>query len=84
MATPTGAEMAAAIKRADEWREMEIAKARKRLAKGDDVEAVLESLSRGLTQKMLHGTMKELQSTELSRQVQAAETVQRLFLNKQR
>ena len=70
--------------RADEWREMEIAKARKRLAKGDDVEAVLESLSRGLTQKMLHGTMKELQSTELSRQVQAAETVQRLFLNKQR
>ena len=70
--------------RADEWREMEIAKARKRLAKGDDVEAVLESLSRGLTQKMLHGTMKELQSTELSRQVQAAETVQRLLLNTQR
>ena len=32
----------------------------KLLAKGDDVEAVLEALSRGLTQKMLHGALAEL------------------------
>ena len=34
---------------ADEWRQAELARARKQLAKGDDVEAVLEALSRGLT-----------------------------------
>ena len=40
---------------ADEWRAAELARARKLLAKGEDVEAVLEALSKGLTQKMLHG-----------------------------
>ncbi len=34
----------------------EIARAKKLLAKGEDVDAVLEALSRGLTQKMLHGS----------------------------
>ena len=40
---------------ADEWRNAEISRARKLLAKGENVEVVLEALSRGLTQKMLHG-----------------------------
>jgi hypothetical protein len=40
----------------------EVARARKRLAKGDDVDAVLDALSRGLTQKMLHGAMAELRT----------------------
>ena len=35
---------------ADEWRAMEISRARKLLAKGEDVDAVLEALSKGLTQ----------------------------------
>ncbi len=39
---------------ADEWRAAEIARAKKLLAKGEDVDAVLEALSRGLAQKMLH------------------------------
>jgi glutamyl-tRNA reductase len=43
-------------------RTIEIARARKLLAKGENVDAVLEALSRGLTQKMLHGTMAELRS----------------------
>src|SRR5690606_20525918 len=42
---------------ADAWRQMEMARALKLLAKGDPVEAVLEALSKGLTQKMLHGTL---------------------------
>src|SRR5207253_303064 len=48
---------------ADDWRAAEIARARKLLAKGEDVEAVLEALSRGLTQKMLHGALAELHAT---------------------
>ena len=49
---------------ADDWRAAEIARARKLLARGEDVDAVLEALSRGLTQKMLHGTLAELHAAD--------------------
>ena len=65
---------------ADDWRATEIARARKMLAKGEDVEAVLEALSRGLTQKMLHGTLAELHSADGEHRAQLAQTVSRLFL----
>ena len=65
---------------ADDWRATEIARARKMLAKGEDVDAVLEALSRGLTQKMLHGTLAELHATDGEQRAQLAQTVSRLFL----
>jgi glutamyl-tRNA reductase len=65
---------------ADDWRATEIARARKMLAKGDNVEAVLEALSRGLTQKMLHGTLAELHSADGEHRAQLAQTVSKLFL----
>ena len=65
---------------ADEWRATEIARARKRLAKGDDIEAVLEALSRGLTQKMLHGALAELRAADPAHRAQATQAVERLFL----
>ena len=65
---------------ADEWRALELARARKRLAKGDDVDAVLEALSRGLTQKMLHGAMAELRAADPAHREQATQAVERLFL----
>ena len=65
---------------ADQWRASEIARARKLLAKGEDIDAVLEALSRGLTQKMLHGTLAELHSTDGEQRAQLAQTVSRLFL----
>jgi glutamyl-tRNA reductase len=65
---------------ADDWRAAEIARARKLLAKGEDVEAVLEALSRGLTQKMLHGTLAELHAADPEQRAQLAQTVSRLFL----
>ncbi len=65
---------------ADDWRTLEIARARKLLAAGEDVDAVLEALSRGLTQKLLHGTLAELRGTEGEQRAQLAETVSRLFL----
>jgi glutamyl-tRNA reductase len=68
---------------ADEWRAAEIARARKRLAKGDDVDAVLDALSRGLTQKMLHGAMAELHSGDPAHREQTTQAISRLFLRSQ-
>ncbi|MEK0419121.1 MAG: glutamyl-tRNA reductase HemA [Pseudomonadota bacterium] len=67
-------------RQADDWRDMELIKARKLLAKGASVEDVLESLSRGLTHKMLHGTLAELHSVEGLQREELAQTVSRLFL----
>ncbi len=69
---------------ADVWRAAEIERAKKRLAKGDDLEAVLEALSRGLTQKMLHGTMAELHAGDADARAHTADMVSRLFLRNQR
>ena len=69
---------------ADEWRALEIARAKKLLAKGEDMDAVLEALSRGLTQKMLHGTMSALHQGDANERAQIAETVSRLFLRRPR
>lgn len=63
-----------------DWRTAELARARKLLAKGEDIEAVLDAMSRGLAQKMMHGVMVELQSNDGERRDQVAETVSRLFL----
>jgi glutamyl-tRNA reductase len=65
---------------ADEWRTGEIARARKLLAKGENIEAVLESMSRGLTQKMLHGAMTELHRSDGEQRAELTHTVSRLFL----
>ena len=65
---------------ADDWRSLEIARARKLLANGEDVGAVLEALSKGLTQKMLHGTLAELRAADGDERARLAQTVSRLFL----
>jgi glutamyl-tRNA reductase len=67
-------------RQADDWAAMEMHRARKLLAKGESVEAVLEALSRGLTHKMLHGTLAELHSVEGAERDELAQTVSRLFL----
>ncbi|MBB1600652.1 glutamyl-tRNA reductase [Variovorax sp. UMC13] len=64
----------------DEWRAAELARARKLLARGESVDAVLEALSRGLTQKMLHGAMAELHAGDAAARAQTAQVVSRLFL----
>jgi len=69
---------------ADEWRATEMARARKLLAKGESVETVLEAMSRGLTQKMMHGAMAELHAGDAASREQTAQTLSRLFLRKER
>ena len=68
---------------ADTWRAIEIARARKRLARGEDLDAVLEALSRGVARKMLHGTMAELRNADTAARAQTANTASRLFLRSQ-
>ena len=69
---------------ADAWRATELARARKLLAKGEDVDTVLEALSRGLTQKMLHGAMAELHAGDSHARERASSAIQHFFLRKER
>ena len=68
----------------DEWRQAEIARARKLLARGENVDAVLEALSRGLTQKMLHGALAELHAGDATARERASTAIQHFFLRKER
>lgn len=68
----------------DEWRAAELARARKLLARGEDVDTVLEALSRGLTQKMLHGALAELRAGDAESRQRATQAVEHFFLRKER
>lgn len=68
---------------ADSWRAMEIVRAKKLLARGEPIDAVLDALSRGLTQKMLHGAMAELHAGDAQSREATAHTVSKLFLRGQ-
>jgi glutamyl-tRNA reductase len=68
---------------ADDWRLAEMQRARRMLARGAEVDAVLEALTRGLTQKLLHGTLAELKAADSLDREQLAATVSRLFLRGQ-
>jgi len=67
-------------RQAEDWATIEMARARKMLSRGEPVEAVLEALTRGLTHKMLHGTMAELHTADGEERAHLADTVTRLFL----
>ncbi len=68
---------------ADEWRALEISRAKKLLAKGESIDSVLEALTRGLTQKMMHGAMAELHASDATTHDATAQAVSRLFLRGQ-
>ena len=65
---------------AEQWRQHEMARARKLLARGDSPDEALEALARGLTQKMLHGAMAELHNADPQQRAQMIDAVTRLFL----
>ncbi|MDE2453774.1 MAG: glutamyl-tRNA reductase [Burkholderiales bacterium] len=67
-------------RQAEDWSTLELQRARRLLARGEPVDAVLEALSRGLTNKMLHGTLAELHAADGAEREQLAQTVSRLFL----
>jgi glutamyl-tRNA reductase len=65
---------------ADDWRAIELARAHKLLAKGEPLDKVMEGLAKGLTQKMLHGSLTELHASQGQHRHQLAQTLSRLFL----
>ncbi len=67
-------------RQADDWGALELARARRLLARGEPVDKVMETLARGLTHKMLHGALAELHAAEGEDRHRMADTVQRLFL----
>ena len=64
----------------DAWREAEIVRAKRLLAKGEDIDTVLDALSRGVAGKFLHPAFRELNAEESQQRAMAQEAVQRLYL----
>ncbi|MFM7531958.1 MAG: glutamyl-tRNA reductase [Rubrivivax sp.] len=69
---------------ADTWREHELARARRLLARGDDPAQVMDALARGLVAKLMHGAMAELRGGDGAQREAVAHTVARCFLPQQR
>ena len=69
---------------ADAWRTNELARAHKLLAKGESLDVVLEALSKGLTQKMLHGAMAELHAGDAAARDRATSAIEHFFLRSKR
>ena len=66
-------------RRADEYREIELAKAKARLAKGEDPAAVLEALAKGLANKFLHHPTQALSHAPETEREALANAVRILF-----
>ena len=63
-------------------RTMELERARKLLAKGEDIDAVLEALSKGLTAKFLHGPQQALHNAQGDERARLAALLPQLFRTK--
>ena len=63
-------------------RQTELERARKLLAKGENIEAVLEALSRGLTAKFLHGPQQALHNADADERARLAQLLPQLFRTK--
>lgn len=66
----------------EQMRQMELERARKLLARGEDVEAVLEALSKGLTAKFLHGPQQALHQADADERARLAQWLPQLFRTK--
>lgn len=63
-------------------RRMELERARKMLAKGEDIEVVLEALSKGLTAKFMHGPQQALHNAQGDERARLATLLPQLFRTK--
>ena len=68
----------------EEARQAELERALKMLARGDDPKAVLEALSHGITNKLLHRPTQALNDASGERAHELHETIRRLYLGNDR
>ena len=64
----------------ESWRQTELNKARRQIEKGDDLNAVLDSLSIGLMKKMLNGPLRELHHAEGRQTDKTHAAIRQMFL----
>ncbi len=64
---------------AEDLRQLELQRALQRLARGEDARAVLEALSQGITNKLMHAPTQFLNRAEGEQIAQSADLVRRLF-----
>ncbi|MEY2621715.1 MAG: hypothetical protein RIT26_1535 [Pseudomonadota bacterium] len=69
---------------AERWRQAELTKARKLLARGESPEQVLEALAQGLSHKMLHGALAELHAGDHAARERARAAIEHFFLRDHR
>ena len=63
-------------------RQHELERARKMLARGEDIEQVLEALSKGITAKFLHGLQQALHQAQGEDRTQLVRLLPQLFRTK--
>jgi glutamyl-tRNA reductase len=66
-------------RKADAYRETELAKAKSRIARGEDPAAVLEAFAKGLTNKFLHHPMQALTSADEDERAALERAIGRLY-----
>ncbi|MCH8622886.1 glutamyl-tRNA reductase [Undibacterium sp. TS12] len=66
----------------EQLRLMELERARKMLARGEDIDAVLEALSKGITAKFLHGPQQALHQASGDERARLATLLPQLFRTK--
>jgi len=66
-------------KRAEQYREAELARARTRLARGDDPQAVLEALAQGLANKFMHHPSQALTRAAEGEREQLVRAIEALY-----
>jgi glutamyl-tRNA reductase len=66
-------------RKADGYRETELAKAKARIAKGEDPAEVLEAFAKGLTNKFLHHPMQALSSAREEERAALERAIEKLY-----
>jgi glutamyl-tRNA reductase len=67
---------------ADDWQRAEVQRAGRLLARGEDVDAVLQSLAHGLAHKMMHGTLRALHESQGAQRALVSQDAARLWLRR--
>lgn len=66
----------------EDWRVSELAKAKKLIDRGESVDMVLDSMSKALIKKLMHGPMSQLNSHDPQARSEAKAALENMFLRR--